>query len=103
VKEYDVYLPLSYNDGRSVEPEKISRSKALLLKEFGGLTHFPQENEGLWKLGRITFRDKVVILRVLSDEPEKARAFLSQFRVAMQTDLDQEDLLIVEREVQPVR
>jgi hypothetical protein len=99
VKEYDLYLPLSYNDGRQVEAEKISRFKQVLLERFGGLTHFPQENEGLWKFGGITFRDKVVILRVLAEDGANAREFLAGFRKQVQRELAQAELLIVEREI----
>jgi len=99
VKEYDLYLPLTYNDGRSIEPEKISRLKKALLDKFGGLTHFPQENEGLWKLGRSTYRDKIVIVRVLADDAEDARAFMSHMRARVLRELAQADVLIVERDV----
>lgn len=102
MKEYDVYLPLSFNDGRPVPDEQIQRFKKLLLDQFGGLTHFPQENEGLWKFGGITFRDKVVILRVLAGDPVQASGFFKEFRQAVQRELKQTELLIVERDVRTV-
>jgi len=46
LKEYDVYVPLTYSDGRLIETEKLAGLKDLLLGVFGGLTFFPQENEG---------------------------------------------------------
>lgn len=102
MKEYDVYLPLHHNDGSAIPPEKISRVKRELVEEFGGLTHFPQENEGLWKFGGATFRDKVVILRVITGDPGKARHFFSRLRGRMQQELGQESVLIVERDVEIV-
>lgn len=102
MKEYDLYLPLSYNDGRPVESEKIQRFKKILLDYFGGLTHFPQENEGLWKFGGITFRDKVVILRVLAEDGPEAHYFFKAFREQIQKELAQAELLIVERDVKVI-
>jgi hypothetical protein len=103
VKEYDIYVPLHYNDGAPVEPEKITRLKQRLIEQFGGLTHFPQSNEGFWKVGRVTFRDKIIILRVLtSDETPPAAEFFSTLKSEMQRDWRQDDVLIVGREVMVV-
>jgi hypothetical protein len=42
VKEYDIFVPLCYNDGTSVEPEKFQWLQQHLLDRFEGLTFFPQ-------------------------------------------------------------
>jgi hypothetical protein len=99
MKEYDLYLPLHHNDGRPVEPAKINQIKKLLVDAFGGVTHFPQENDGLWKLGGVTFRDKVVVLRVLADDESGPMKFFAELRVELMRTLEQADVLIVEREV----
>ena len=99
MKEYDLYVPLSDNSGQPIDPAKLSRLKKRLIDHFGGLTHFPQENEGFWKLGRVTFRDKIVILRVLSNEPASSAALLNQVKQEMITEWAQTDVLIVARDV----
>lgn len=103
MKEYDIYLPLSYNDGRLIPIEKLNQIKRMLLDEFGGFTHFPQENEGVWKFGGAVFRDKVIILRVLSSEPVQTRRFFGELRIELMRVLEQADVLIVEREVDLIR
>lgn len=103
MREYDVYLPLTFNDGRPVPESEISRFKRLLLDRFGGFTHFPQQNEGVWSLGGVVFHDRVVVLRVLSGETEPTRRFLAELRVEMMRALEQADVLIVERNVRVVR
>lgn len=100
MKEYDLYVPSHYNDGRIIERERIDLLKRRLTDQFGGLTHFPQENEGFWKVGRVTFRDKIMILRVLSAEAEKANAFFIELKQHLQKEWEQEDVLIVSREVE---
>jgi hypothetical protein len=102
MKEYDIYVPLSNNDGTPVDPQKLKDLKKRLVDHFGGLTHFPQENEGLWKVGAFTFRDKIVILRVLTADPDKAGSFFVELKKEMQRNWGQEDVLIVVRNVETV-
>ena len=98
LKEYDIYVPLSYNDGRPVEPEKLGRLRDSLLAVFGGVTFFPQENEGYWQMGDIVFRDRIVIFRVLAHDAELGRAFLRGLKEELKADLEQEEILIVEKD-----
>jgi hypothetical protein len=99
MKEYDIYVPLCKNDGTPIESQKLKDLKKRLVDQFGGLTHFPQESEGLWKVGAFTFRDKIVILRVLASEPLEAQTFFTDLKREMQQNWAQEDVLIVVRDV----
>ena len=102
MREYELYIPLYHNDGRPIEPDKLTRLKRRLVLEFGGLTYFPQENEGVWKVGAFTFRDKIVLLRVLANETAAAEAFLAALKEDIRREWDQADVLIVAREVTAV-
>jgi len=97
--EYEVYLPLHYNDGRPVEGPKLDRLKRRLVDAFGGLTDFPQENQGVWKFGPITYRDRIVILRVLAGESQQHGEFFRELKAELKRDWGQTDVLIVAREV----
>ena len=99
-REYDLYLPLRYNDGRSVEAETIGRLKQRLHDRFGGLTFFPQHNEGTWQIDKVTFRDEIVIVRILAEETRPAREFFLQLKEELKRELNQEEVLIVERKVE---
>jgi len=50
---FDIYLPLRYNDGRDVEPEKIQITRRELVSKFGGLTWIANVGSpmifGFWK------------------------------------------------------
>jgi hypothetical protein len=100
VKEYDLFVPLYYNDGRQVEPQKFQALQQQLLAQFGGLTFFPQPNKGFWTLAGITYRDEIVIYRVITPDEQEARRFLSDLKERLKTEFRQEDILIVEREVE---
>jgi hypothetical protein len=95
--EYELYLPLHYNDGRPIDPEKLKNLKKRLVDEFGGLTHFRQENEGLWKIGDHTFRDRVEIVRVLASDEVSAQKYFAQLKSDLTRDWNQQDFLIVSR------
>ena len=100
MKEYDLFVPLFYNDRVPVEEGKIEDIGEQLLKQFTGLTFFPQPNQGFWKMGDVTFRDQVVVFRVLTKQTRRARRFFAQFKEQLKKDLKQEEILIVERDVE---
>ena len=102
MKEYDFYIPLFTNDGKRVNRRKLKRLKLELIHEFGGLTYFPQKNEGLWKLGHVTFRDKVVILRVMARSSNVTKRVIRRLKARIRKDWQQDDVLIVERSVRAV-
>jgi hypothetical protein len=100
VKEYDIFIPLRYNDGTPIEGRKFQQMQASLLEEFGGLTYFPQTNQGFWKLGDVTYRDEIVIYRVIARNSRRAKRYLKQLKEQLKADLVQEEILIVERDVE---
>ena len=99
MKEYDIFLPLCYNDGKPVEADKFQELQKQLLDRFDGLTFFPQVNQGFWKLGNVTYRDEIVIYRVLASDSRRARRFLRNLKEKLKTELAQEEILIIERDV----
>lgn len=99
MKEYDLFIPLYYNDGAPIEPEKFQDLQNQLLDQFDGLTFFPQPNEGFWKMADITYRDEIVIYRVITSRVRDARQFLSKLKEVLKVELKQEEILIVERDV----
>lgn len=100
MREYELYIPLCYNDGTEIEPHKISELKNRLVQRFGGLTHFPQQNEGHWKVGRFTYRDKIVIMRVLAAAEDDTAEFFAELKTHLEKEWSQDQLLIVRRAVE---
>jgi hypothetical protein len=99
VKEYDIFIPLYYDDGKPIEASKLQHLQERLLEQFEGLTYFPQPNQGFWKFGGINYHDQVVIYRVISEEPMASRRFLSTLKEHLKQELDQKEILIIEREI----
>ena len=100
MKEYDLFVPLYYNDGRPIEAEKFQRLHETLLDHFGGLTFFPQPNKGFWRMGSVTYRDEIVIYRVIASASQESRRFLQDLKQRLKEELEQEEILIVERDVE---
>ena len=50
MKEYDLFIPLYYNDGTPIEPQKFQVLQQQLLAQFGGLTFGPRSLLDLPKL-----------------------------------------------------
>lgn len=101
MKEYDLFVPLTYNDGTPIEPEKLEALRTRL-HEFDGLTFFPEPNQGFWRTDERTYHDEIVIYRVLSPDAAGSRAFLQRLKADLLRDLRQEAILIVERDVRTV-
>jgi len=99
VKEYDIFIPLYYNNGTPIEPARFQDLQSRLLERFEGLTYFPQPNQGFWKFGNITYRDEIVIYRVIAQDPAGARDFLANLKEHLKQEFQQQEILIVEREV----
>ena len=99
MQEYDLFVPLFYNDGTSIESAMFPDLQARLLDEFGRLTFFPQPDQGFWRMGNVTYRDEIVIYRVIATKPRTARRFLTRLKEELKKRLRQVEILIVERTV----
>ena len=96
MREFEIYLPTTLNDGTSVDAKEIERIKEMLRKTFGGYTHLNQRSEGAWRMGGVLFRDEVTIVRVLDDGSAKFE--WPAFKKEIETALKQEAVLIIGRE-----
>ena len=80
MKEYDIYVPLNYNDGSPIESQKIEYVGKRLLVFFDGMTYFPPRNKGFWKMGHVTFQDQIVIFQVIDARVRETRRFLKNLK-----------------------
>jgi hypothetical protein len=99
VKEYDIFVPLFYNNGSPIESAKFQELQRRLLERFEGLTYFPQPNQGFWKFGDMTYRDEIVIYRIISQDSVTSREYLGKLKAHLKQEFQQLDILIIEREV----
>ena len=100
MKEYDLHVLLYYNDGQPIEAKKFQEFQQILLDQFRGLTFFPQPNKGFWKMAEVTYRDEIVVYRVIASDASKARRFFTDLKERLKKELDQHEILIVERDIE---
>jgi hypothetical protein len=76
---------------------EIQGIKRTLAQVFGGYTQMTQRSEGVWKLDGVTFRDEITIIRVLDNG--KCSFDIAHFRQELERKLNQDHILIVQRDV----
>jgi hypothetical protein len=95
VPQYDIYLPLTYNDGTPIEPQKFGLTKDELIKKFGGFSALLASDrvEGWWQFGQRIIKDDIRIFRVVTDKDDKP--FWKEYKERLKTRFVQEDIFIV--------
>ena len=75
-RRYDLYLPLTYNDGRPIADELFKAVQHRLLVRFGGLTAQQREFplQGIWQGDARLYLDQVIIMTALNNSKEQANA-----------------------------
>jgi hypothetical protein len=100
MREFEIYLPTTQNDGSKIDPRKLAAIRETLLISFGGYTETKFEGKGAWKMGGVTYRDEISIIKVLA--AATADFDFAAFKRRVESDLEQEAVLIVDREVRIV-
>lgn len=59
-ERYEILLPLKYNDGTVVEPEKFQATRRELVERFGAITMDTPPISGLWVSGTREYQDELV-------------------------------------------
>jgi len=97
-RRYDLYLPLTYNDGRPIEDFRFDAVERRLLAQFGGLTaqqrDFPLR--GIWQGETRLFFDQVILMTVLDFRRPGSARFLKQLKTDLLHEFDQLEILITE-------
>lgn len=96
---FDLYVPLRDNAGRPIAKKNLATLKKTLLDRFGGFTHFPLKGEGQWKVSGHSFRDRIVILRVIADRSRKTEAWFRSLKRSLMKTYAQSEFLITSSSV----
>ena len=98
-RRYDVYLPLTDNDGRPFSDDLFKSVHNRLLDHFGGLTaqqrDFPLQ--GIWQGEQRVYHDQVIILTVLDFRRRGSTRFITQLKQGLLRELAQLEILITEQ------
>lgn len=99
-RRFEVLLPIRYNDGRDVPPERLAEAVLEIVARFGAASYETQKLEGHWRHGGVTYRDDLV--RVTVDVPEMAenRAWVKEFKSRWKARLEQVELWVVSYQIE---
>jgi hypothetical protein len=94
LKRYEILLPLRYNDGSPIEPEKFEQTRRELIAQFQGATFDPQPVRGFWVQQGTEYADLLVrVILDVEDTPE-VHSFFNQFKETLKQRFRQIEIWI---------
>jgi len=100
LRRYEILLPLRYNDGSTVEPEKFLETQEELVAAFGALTTSPEQFRGTWMHEGQRFEDEHFRMMGDVEATLENRAFLARFKERLKERFRQIDIGIVSYEIE---
>ena len=97
-RRYDVFLPLTFNDGRSVPDGHFDAVERRLLAQFDGLTSQMREFplKGIWQGETRLYLDQVIVMTALDFRPRGSARFIAELKRTLLQEFDQLEILITE-------
>ncbi len=102
MKKYELYLPLKYNDGTEVEPEKLKQIRERLVAVFGAVTVSPLAApfQGTWQYGGVEFVDDIIRFEIITEQDFQSNLFFKSFKKELKRTLRQFEILITVQEIE---
>ena len=104
MKKYEIYLPLKYNDGQEIEPEKLKQIRQQLIAVFGAVTvsSLAAPFEGTWRYAGVEFIDDIIKFEIITEQDLRANLFFKSFKNQLKRTLRQFDILITVQEIETI-
>ena len=104
MRKYEIYLPLKYNDGKQIEPEKIKQIREELIGVFGAITVSSRSSpyQGTWKYGGVEYIDDIIKVEIVTSADKVTKKFLKDFKEHLKESLRQVDILITTHGIQVI-
>ena len=99
MKKYEIYLPLRYNEGRKIEPQKLKEIRQQLIDVFGALTASSRSApfQGTWRYKGVEFVDDIIWIQIITKED--MNDFFKSFKRQLKRTLRQLDILITVQDI----
>jgi hypothetical protein len=104
MKKYEIYLPVTYNDGKKIEALKLTRIYEKLIAVFGAITVSPISApfQGTWSYGGVEFKDDIIRIEVITQETLDVTRFFKRFKQQLKRSLRQIDILITVHDIETI-
>ena len=101
-RRYEILLPIKYNDGTPVEPEKFFQTREELVATFGAVTTSPELLRGVWLREGQRFEDENLRMVVDVEVTAETRKFFHGLKETLKARFHQFDIWIVSYEIEVV-
>ena len=101
-RRYEILLPIQYNDGALVEPEKFFQTQEELIAAFGALTTSPELLHGVWVYEGQRFEDEHLRLVLDVEMTAETRELFRNLKERLKVRFRQFDIWIVSFEIEVV-
>ena len=103
-RQYDIYLPIRYNDGRDIPETLFFQVEDELTLRFGGSTMIQQKNplRGVWLFQNQRYIDEIIIVTTLDShysEGSQSELFFTDYKEQLKQRFEQLDILIIAQTV----
>ena len=102
--KYEIYLPLKYNNGTGIEPEKLKEIQQQLIAVFGAMTvsSLFAPFQGTWRYGGVQFVDDIIRIEIITERDLISNRFFKNFKRQLKRELRQFDILITVQDVHTI-
>ncbi len=91
---FEILLPLYYNNGSLVEPEKFVVTDDELVQVFGAISTDQVNVRGKWKYGSTIYSDHLLRVRLDVDDTPEAWSAMRAIKEMLKLRVDQIDIWI---------
>ena len=102
LKRYEILLPLTYNDGSPIEPEKFEQTIEELINQFGAATFDSVIASGHWVYKGILYKDELIRFRVDVGESSETRKFFEEYKKVLKERFNQIDIWITVNDIEVI-
>lgn len=102
LKRYEILLPLRYNDGSPIEPEKFAQTFKELRNQFGASTLDSTIAIGHWIYKGVLYKDKLIRCRIDISGGSEAREFFEEYKKILKERFKQLDIWITVSDIEVI-
>ncbi len=95
LRRFEILLPLQFNDGRDIPPERLAEAVLEIVENFGAASYETQKVEGHWRHQGILYRDNLVKIVIDASDEETNREWMREYKARWKAKLDQLELWLV--------
>ncbi|MDP1758867.1 MAG: hypothetical protein Q8K77_03610 [Thermodesulfovibrionales bacterium] len=94
LERYELLLPLTYNNGSPIDPEKFQQTRRELIEKFGAVTVEPQSLHGIWTHGSKEYSDELIRFIIDIETTSETEKFFKELKERLKIRFQQIEIWI---------